>query len=174
MTEHPPGWYEHSGERRYWDGHHWTHSTSTPRPPDPQATPGQALAPYAPPSYPAPAPFIPPAPPFLPPAAPYTPPAAPFVPMTPGGPITVARKEPGLSVLASFLLPGLGSIINGDVGAGIALMLIYFVSAVFFLCAWAIVIGFVAIPVMLLVWIGGMIHAHQGAIDFNIRAGYPG
>ncbi len=170
MTEHPPGWYEHGGERRYWDGHQWTHSTSTPWSPDPQlpATPGQALAPYAPP------PYATQAPPFIPPAAPYPPPVAPFVPMSSGGPITVARKEPGLSVLASFLLPGLGSIINGDVGAGTVLMLIYFLSAVFLFCGWIFIVGFAAIPVMLLVWIGGMIHAHQGAVDFNLRAGYPG
>ena len=25
MTEHKPGWYEHEGERRYWDGTQWTH-----------------------------------------------------------------------------------------------------------------------------------------------------
>ena len=155
MTEHPPGWYEHGGERRYWDGHRWTHSTSTPRPPEPrpQVVSGQALVPYPPP---------------------YMPPSAPFVPMAHGSPITVARKEPWLSVLASFLLPGLGSIINGDVGAGAAFMLIYVFSAVFFFCAWIFLIGFLALPVMLLAWIGGMIHAHQGAIDFNLRAGYLG
>ena len=155
MTEHPPGWYEHDGERRYWDGHRWTHSTSAPRPPEPQPVPGQVLAPYAPP-----------------PRPPYAPPGAPFVRTSSGAPITVARKEPALSVLASFLLPGLGSIINGDVGAGAALMLIYTLSAVFLLCGWIFVIGLLGIPVMVIVWIGGMIHAHQGAVDFNVRAGY--
>ena len=137
MAEHASGWYEHDGERRYWDGQRWTHATSGP-----------------------PVPFA------------STPPHG--FPPPPGAPVAAPRKEPWIAVLASFLLPGLGSIINGDTGVGATLMIIHVLSLVFLLCFWVVAIGFIGIPVMMLVWVGGMVHAHQGAVDFNRRAGHPG
>lgn len=162
MVEHAPGWYEHDGERRYWDGRRWTHGTSAlsaasmAYPPPPSDPVSPLTLPYAPP----PAPFA------------GTPPSWPT--MGPGPAVVAPRKEPWLAVLASFLLPGLGSIINGDTGVGATLMITYALSVVFLLCFWIFLIGLIGIPVMLLVWVGGMVHAHQGAVGFNLRAGYPG
>lgn len=154
MTEHKPGWYEHQGERRYWDGTQWTHSTSLPSPVPP---PGQV----PPPAYGA----LPPAPG---PSQPYgygygaPPPGAP-----PPGAMPVARKEPALSLLLSFLFPGVGSMVNGDVGAGVAFLGVFLLGALLSACL-------VGLPIMLGAWIWAMVHAYQGAQDFNRAVGYPG
>lgn len=141
MNEHAPGWYEHDGERRYWDGAQWTHATTTP-PAGFPAPPPQQLVPYGV----AGAPFAPPVP----------------------------RKDPAIALLVSFLVPGVGSMMNGDVGAGIGFLMLYIFGIVFFVClGWAL-IGFLGLPLMLLAWGWGMWHAYQGAVDANRRAGYAG
>lgn len=140
MNEHAPGWYEHDGERRYWDGTQWTHATTTP--PAGFPPPPQQLVPYG-----------------------VT--GAPFAPPVP-------RKDPAIALLVSFLVPGVGSMMNGDVGAGIGFLMLYIFGIVFFVClGWAL-IGFLGLPLMLLAWGWGMWHAYQGAVDANRRAGYAG
>lgn len=47
---------------------------------------------------------------------PSRPPGAPY------GTWAVTRKEPALSLLASYFVPGLGSMINGDTGQGLLFM----------------------------------------------------
>ena len=88
--------------------------------------------------------------------------ASPHLPY--GQPMVVAPKNPGLSVLASFFLPGLGSIINGDVGKGIGIMVGYFVCWATFWMVLPLVgcLGF---------WIWGMVDANTGARDWNTRHG---
>jgi TM2 domain-containing membrane protein YozV len=76
----------------------------------------------------------------------------------------VAAKSPGLALVASFFIPGLGSLINGSVGIGIAIFVSYCV-------AWAltlVLIGFILVPA---VWVWGMIDAYQGARNWNARHG---
>lgn len=148
MTEHAPGWYEHRGERRYWDGSRWTHATSVPSstlPPAPYPAagtmvPASAPNPYGHRGYP--------------------------------GAIPIARKEPGLALLASFLVPGAGSMINGDVGAGVVFLGLYLVGWVLVLCLGVLIVGLVGVPIALVAWIGSMVHAYRGAVNFNIAAGY--
>lgn len=168
MSEHAPGWYEHEGERRYWDGTQWTHASSkpaTPPPPSPTASqpvPNQVV-PYAPPpTYGAGAP------PFAT-SSPY--PGSP--PPYPGA-LPVARKEPAIALVVSFLIPGVGSMMNGDVGAGVGFLGLYIFGIVMIVClGWFFGLGLlIGVPLMLVAWGWGMYHAYQGAVDFNRRAGY--
>ena len=76
----------------------------------------------------------------------------------------VAPKSPGLAVLASFFLPGLGSMINGEVGKGVAILLLYLVS-------WPLILVLIGIPMMFGVWIWGMVDAYTGAQSWNRRHG---
>lgn len=158
MNEHAPGWYEHQGERRYWDGSQWTHAASTPAapatPPPPTPQPPGQVVPYTPPpTYGAGAP------PFG--AAP-----APF------GSIPVARKEPAIALLISFFIPGVGSMMNGDVGAGVGFLSLYIFGLVLVVCLGWLIVGLIGVPMMLVAWGWSMFHAYQGAVDFNRRAGY--
>jgi TM2 domain-containing membrane protein YozV len=76
----------------------------------------------------------------------------------------VAPKSPALAVFASFFIPGLGSMINGDVGKGIGILIGYVVSAVLAI----VVIGFVG---MLVFWVWGMVDGYNGAQRWNARHG---
>ena len=76
----------------------------------------------------------------------------------------IARKNPGLSLLASFFVPGLGSIINGDVARGLGIMIGYFVSCL-------LVIIFIGIFGVFGFWLYGLVDAYQGARLWNDRHG---
>lgn len=165
MNEHAPGWYEHHGERRYWDGSQWTHSTSLPPTPSdppsgamPPAPTGNAVSPYTPP------------PAYGTPGAYGPPPGA--IPPPMGMP--AARKEPALALLVSFLIPGVGSMINGDVGPGVAFLLAYAFGWLLIVGLGWILIGLVGVPICLGAWIWSMVHAYQGAVDHNRAIGYAG
>lgn len=79
-------------------------------------------------------------------------------------PMQVAPKNPGISLLASFFIPGLGSMINGDAGKGVGILLGY-VVAVFFSF---ILIG---LPFLIGFWVWGMVDGYQGARTWNLRHG---
>lgn len=79
-------------------------------------------------------------------------------------PVQVAPKNAGLSVLASFFIPGLGSMINGDVGKGIAILVGYLVSCVLVI----VLIGLVGVFGF---WVWGMVDAYQGAQKWNAAHG---
>lgn len=89
----------------------------------------------------------------------YPPPYAGYPP-----PYAVAPKSPAIGALASFFLPGLGSMINGDVGKGLLLLLGFIVSTVLTI----IIVGFVG---MLIFWIWGMVDGYRGAQRWNLRHG---
>lgn len=78
----------------------------------------------------------------------------------------VPRKEPVLGLLASFFIPGLGSMLNGDVGRGVGILIGYGVA----LLLSVILIG---IPIALGLWIWGMVDGYQGAVTRNRHNGYP-
>ena len=73
-------------------------------------------------------------------------------------------KHPAISMLVSFFLPGVGSMINGDVGTGVAILLLWLVSfpLMFFF------IGFVTV---FAAFIWGLVDAYQGARRWNFRHG---
>ena len=76
----------------------------------------------------------------------------------------VAPKNPGIALLASFFIPGLGTIMNGQAGKGAGILVGYIVS--WFLTI--ILIGFVGLVGF---WIWGMVDAYQGAKSWNARHG---
>jgi TM2 domain-containing membrane protein YozV len=85
------------------------------------------------------------------------------VPAPPGA-MVVAPKNPAISLIVSFFLPGVGSMINGDVGTGVAILLLYIVG-------WALAIFLIGIPLAIGAWIWGLIDAYQGAQRWNARHG---
>jgi TM2 domain-containing membrane protein YozV len=65
-----------------------------------------------------------------------------------------------LAVVASFFVPGLGSMLNEKVGKGIGILACYLVSVVLVL----VLVGFIAAPA---VWIWGMVAANNDAHKWN-------
>jgi TM2 domain-containing membrane protein YozV len=138
----PAGWYpQHDGTERWWDGQTWTaHLRPVPPPPTlPIATAGHYGHETAPP-----------------PHAAWS--------QLPTGYTVVAPKNPGLALIASFFIPGLGSMLNGDVGKGVGILLGYFLCIFLF---------FLIVPLLVAVglWVWGMVDAYQGAQQWNRRHG---
>jgi TM2 domain-containing membrane protein YozV len=79
-------------------------------------------------------------------------------------PRAVAPKNPALSLIVSFFLPGVGSMINGDVGIGVVILLIWLISIplMFFFIGFFTATG---------AWILGLVDAYQGARRWNARHG---
>ncbi len=104
-------------------------------------------------------------------ASPYQqPPMAqpPYPPPTYGQPVqppyAVAAKSPGLALLVSFFIPGVGSMMNGDVGKGVGILIGYVFS-------WFMTFLIIGIPGLLAFWIWGMADAYTGAQKWNMRHG---
>ena len=108
--------------------------------------------------------------PGLPALPPAQPPHPPYPPHHYGGqppyypPMQVAPKSPGLALLAAFFVPGLGSLMNGEVGKGIGIFVGWFVG---FILAFV----FIGIPIMIGFWVWGMVDGYQGAQTWNARRG---
>lgn len=79
------------------------------------------------------------------------------------GPI-VQPKNPAISLIVSVFLPGVGSMINGHVGKGVTILVLYILSV--FLSF--IIIG---IPFAIGIWIWGLVDAYQGAQKWNAAHG---
>lgn len=84
-------------------------------------------------------------------------------PQGPSGQV-VAPKNPALSLLISFFIPGLGSILNGATTTGIIILVGYIVSAILTI----VLIGFVGLIVF---WVWGMVDAYKSAQAWNARHG---
>jgi len=76
----------------------------------------------------------------------------------------VAPKSPGLALLASFFIPGLGQLTNGEAAKGILMFLGYLFSFVLMF----LLIGFLTAPA---IWIWGMVDAYTGAQRWNLQRG---
>lgn len=72
----------------------------------------------------------------------------------------VAPKSPGIAVLASFFIPGLGSMISGRGGLGALILCLYIVSWILTL----VLIGFLGVFGF---WIWGMIQGYNDAVAWN-------
>jgi len=72
----------------------------------------------------------------------------------------VQAHSPALGVIASFFIPGLGSMLNEQVGKGVAILACYLVSIL--LCFF--LIGIVLAPAC---WIWGMVAANNDAHKWN-------
>lgn len=79
-------------------------------------------------------------------------------------PVAVAAKNPAVSLLVSFFLPGVGSMVNGDVGIGVVILLLWLVS-------FPLMLVFVGFFTVVVAFIWGLIDAYQGARRWNARHG---
>jgi len=69
-------------------------------------------------------------------------------------------------VFASLLIPGLGTIINGETGKGILILVGYAIS-------WLLVLFTIGVILVPAVWIYGMYDAFQGARRYNLAHNPP-
>src|SRR5690606_39377133 len=76
----------------------------------------------------------------------------------------VSPKSPGLAVLGSFFVPGLGQLINVQVGKAITFFALWCVS----LLLLVVFIGFLTTPVL---WIWAMVDGYSSARLWNLRHG---
>jgi TM2 domain-containing membrane protein YozV len=77
----------------------------------------------------------------------------------------VQPKSPALALILSFFIPGVGTLVNGETGKGIGILLGWLVSA--FLTVFCLVGLVAAIPL----WIWGMVDAYTGAQNWNRERG---
>jgi TM2 domain-containing membrane protein YozV len=91
------------------------------------------------------------------------PPPQMYYPQMQPGPI-VKPKSPGAAAVLSFLVPGLGQIMNGDIGIGIGMM----VLSVFAWISLMFVIGFILLPA---VYIWSIVEAYNKAKRWNAAHG---
>ena len=61
-----------------------------------------------------------------------------------------------IAVIINILFPGVGSMILGRIGVGIAQLIIYLVGAVL---AFTVILSVVGIPMMVVAWIWGLVTA---------------
>ena len=70
-------------------------------------------------------------------------------------------RNPGTAAVLSFLFTGLGQVYNGELGKGIAMIVIQMINIALML----VVIGFITFPIM---WIYGIWEANKRAKELNI------
>jgi TM2 domain-containing membrane protein YozV len=73
-------------------------------------------------------------------------------------------RNPAASLLASLLLPGLGTIINGETGKGVLILVAW-------ITAWVLVLAIVGLILVPAVWLYGMYDGFQGARRYNLVHG---
>jgi TM2 domain-containing membrane protein YozV len=112
--------------------------------------------------------------------APYSPPGQPIPqhqqqhfpqPVQPGypqqhhqqGPV-IAPRSPALGLILSFFIPGLGSMVNGNVGIGVTILLLYILGVI-------LSIFLIGIPIAVGVWIWGLVDGYQSAQKWNAAHG---
>lgn len=74
------------------------------------------------------------------------------------------QKNSGISAVLSFIWPGLGQVYNGQIGKGIAIMLIQFVLLVFSVF---IVTLIITLPAMFAIWAWNIYDAYSIAEKIN-------
>jgi TM2 domain-containing membrane protein YozV len=69
-------------------------------------------------------------------------------------------KNPGIAVILSFILIGLGQAYNGEIAKAVVFLILYALSIIltFFM------IGFVVIPIL---WIWSMVDAYRSSLKMN-------
>ena len=83
----------------------------------------------------------------------------------PYGAMAISPKSPGLAVLASFFIPGLGSMISGSAEIGAVILVCWLISIpLVILFGLGIITG-------LACWIFGMYHAYESARKWNLARG---
>jgi TM2 domain-containing membrane protein YozV len=77
-----------------------------------------------------------------------------------GLPAVVAPKNPAVSLILSFFIPGLGTMTCGKVGKGVTILLLYMLGI-------GLSVFLIGIPLALGMWIWGMVDAHNSAQRWN-------
>jgi len=95
------------------------------------------------------------------PVAPYQ---QPYPQGYPAGGPQVVPKNPGIALLISFFLPGVGSLYAGKVTTGVIIIACYIISWILTI----VIIGFLGVFGF---WVWGMIDAYQGAQAWNRQHG---
>lgn len=72
----------------------------------------------------------------------------------------VLPKNPAVSVIASFFVPGLGSMLNGNTSIGIVILITYIVG-------WVLTLVLIGFFIVLGAWIWGMVDAYSSAQKWN-------
>jgi len=119
------------------------------------------------PQEPEPTQNLPQYPPPSPPPPGYGQPMAYGQPNSYGQPMMYNQVQPhsaGIAVLASFFVPGLGSMLNEKVGKGVGILACYIVAVI--LCF--VLVGFIVAPA---VWIWGMVAGNNDANQWNRQHG---
>lgn len=81
-------------------------------------------------------------------------------PVQPGYRPAVVAKNPGIGVLLSFFIPGLGSMVNGSTSTGITILVVW-------IAGWLLSLIVIGIPVIFGAWIWGMVDGYKSAQDWN-------
>jgi TM2 domain-containing membrane protein YozV len=84
------------------------------------------------------------------------------------GGYTVAPKSPAVSLIVSFFIPGVGSMINGDTGIGLTILLLWILAIILDFTFIGLIVG---VPLGLAMFIWGLVDAYQGARRWNARHG---
>jgi TM2 domain-containing membrane protein YozV len=79
----------------------------------------------------------------------------------------VVPRSPAASVVLSVFIPGLGSMVNGHVGTGVAILVLNLLGLLLTL----VIIG---IPIMIGTWIWGLVDAYRSAQRWNAAHGIMG
>jgi len=74
--------------------------------------------------------------------------------------MTVAPKNPAVSVLLSVFIPGLGSMVNDNVGVGVAILILNIVGLI-------LAVVLIGIPIAIGSWIWGLVDAYKSAQRWN-------
>jgi TM2 domain-containing membrane protein YozV len=78
--------------------------------------------------------------------------------------MVVAPRNPAIALIASFFIPGLGSMLNDRVGIGITILGVYILGVILSLFL-------IGVPIALGAWIWGMIDGYQAAQNWNRSRG---
>jgi TM2 domain-containing membrane protein YozV len=91
-----------------------------------------------------------------------------MVPMVRPGAMVVAPKNPAVSLIVSFFIPGVGSMVNGDTGTGIAILLLWLLAIALDITVVGLIVG---VPLGIAMFIWGLYDAYTGAQRWNARHG---
>jgi TM2 domain-containing membrane protein YozV len=75
-------------------------------------------------------------------------------------PVQVAPRSPALGLIVSIFIPGVGSMMAGQTGKGVGILIGYLVGWLLTL----VIIGFVVMPAF---WIWGLVAAYMDAVAWN-------
>ncbi|MGB3829408.1 MAG: hypothetical protein WA962_11600 [Ornithinimicrobium sp.] len=83
----------------------------------------------------------------------------------------VAPKNPPLMALISFFIPGLGTMLNGNVGLGVIMLVAYIGSWALSALLWILFLGWLIWPFMIAIVVWAMVDAFKGAQRWNAMHG---